>query len=129
SRRGSRRHRYLLSRSMAALAASGVDDIRYALLVTIRRCRCFMLHGCAVVAEGAINSAASQSSSAGCDGGRPLRPKSDTVGTIAWPKWRIQIWLTATRAVSGLCVSAIHRARASRRPELSAGYDFTGRFV
>ena len=68
-----------------------------------------------------ISSAASQSSSAGCDGGWPLRPKSFTVGTIARPKWRPQMWLTATRAVSGFDSSAIQRAKASRRPVLVAG--------
>ena len=73
-----------------------------------------------------MNSAASQSSRAGCVGGWPLRPKSKTLGTSAWPKCRSQTWLTATRAVSGLSRSAIHRARASRRPVLVAGYVVTG---
>ena len=68
-----------------------------------------------------MSSAASQSSSAGCEGGWPLRPKSLTVGTIARPKWRPHRWLTATRAVNGLDLSAIHRAKASRRPVLAAG--------
>ena len=68
-----------------------------------------------------MNSAASQSSRAGWLGGCPLRPKSNTVGTIALPKCRSQRWFIATRAVSGLLGSAIQRARASRRPLLVAG--------
>ena len=68
-----------------------------------------------------MSSTASQSSSAGWVGGLPLRPKSNTVGTSGVPKCRIQMWLTATRAVSGLSRSAIQRARASRRPVLVAG--------
>ena len=42
-----------------------------------RRCSDFMLQ------SRSMNSAASQSSSAGCDGGLPLRPKSKTLGTSA----------------------------------------------
>ena len=57
----------------------------------------------------------------GASGGVPLRPKSNTDGTSGVPKCRIQIWLTATRAVSGLSGSVIQRARASRRPVLVAG--------
>ena len=49
-----------------------------------------------------MNSTASQSSSAGCVGALPLRPKSKTVATSGAPKCRSQMWLTATRAVSGL---------------------------
>ena len=51
----------------------------------------------------------------------PLRPKSKTVGTRGEPEWCIQIWLTATRAVSGLSGSVIQRASASRRPVLVVG--------
>ena len=74
-----------------------------------------------------MNSAASQSSSAGCVGGWPLRPKSKTPGTSAVPKWRSQTWLTATRAASGLSRSAIQSRSASRRPVLVVGYVLTGR--
>ena len=45
---------------------------------------------------------ASQSSSSGCVGGSPCRPKSPGVRTRPWPKWCIQTRLTITRAVSGL---------------------------
>src|SRR5438309_6215292 len=46
---------------------------------------------------------------------------SKTVGTSGLPKWRIQTWLTATRAVSGCRGSVIHFARAERRPVLVVG--------
>ena len=68
-----------------------------------------------------MSSAASQSRSSGWAGGLPLRPKSKTVGTSGDPKWRVQIWLTATRAVSGLRRSVIHLASACRRPLLRGG--------
>ena len=51
----------------------------------------------------------------------PLRPKSNTVGTSGLPKCRIQMWLTATRAVSGCCGSVIQLASAVRRPVLVVG--------
>ena len=59
-----------------------------------------------------ISSTASQSSSSGWLGRLPLRPKSKTVSTSGRPKCRIQMWLTATRAVSGLSRLVIHAARA-----------------
>src|SRR6476659_7060907 len=69
-----------------------------------------------------INSTAIQSSSGWFVGGLPLRPKSNTVGTIAAPKWRIQMWLAATRAARGLSREVIQFASAVRRPVLSFGY-------
>ena len=47
----------------------------------------------------------------------------ETVGTRGVPKCRSQMWLTATRAVSGFSRSAIQRARASRRPVLVGRVD------
>src|SRR5262245_19282837 len=72
--------------------------------------------------DGSINSTASQSRRAGCEGGLPLRPKSKTDGTSGAPKCRIQMWLIAARAVRGFSRLATHCARASRRPVLVAGY-------
>ena len=68
-----------------------------------------------------MNSTASQSSNCGLMGGLPFMPKLATVGTIAFPKWRNQMSLIATRAVSGLFWLAIQRAKARRRPLLVAG--------
>ena len=68
-----------------------------------------------------MNSTASQSSSSGCEGFLPLRPKSKTLSTRGLPKCRIQMWLTATRAVSGFMGCVIHSARARRRPVLVLG--------
>ena len=62
----------------------------------------------------AISSVASQSSSAGCDGGDPWVPKSSLVSTMPRPKSCSQSRLTATRATSGLFSSTSHRARPSR---------------
>ena len=63
-----------------------------------------------------MNSTASQSNNSGCVGGFPLLPKLKTVGTSGFPKWRSQMWLMATRAVSGLSFAAIHgRVRAGGR--------------
>src|SRR4051794_8050943 len=103
---------------MARLGSAGpeLDDcIRYALLVTISRWIAFVFQ------PEAINSTASQSSIAGLVGALPLTPKSNSVGTSGVPKCRIQMWLTATRAVSGFFRSTIHFASASRRPVLVAG--------
>jgi hypothetical protein len=50
-----------------------------------------------------------------------LRPKSKTVGTSGAPKWRIQMWFTATRAASGLSGLVIQFASAVRRPVLVGG--------
>ncbi len=63
--------------------------------MTIRRWIGFILQ------PESISSTASQSSKAGWVGGLPLTPKSNSVGTRGVPKCRIQIWLMATRAVSG----------------------------
>ena len=49
-------------------------------------------------------------------GGSPAAPKSKTLGTMAVPKCRNQMWLTATRAATGFSRAVSHRARASRRP-------------
>ena len=49
---------------------------------TTSRWTCFMLQ------PWSMSSTASQSSSSGCVGGVPLRPKSNTVGTIPLPKCR-----------------------------------------
>src|SRR5262245_47290181 len=68
-----------------------------------------------------MNTAASQTSSAGWVGGWPRPPKFSTEGTRPAPKWRIQIWLTATGAVRGFSRSVSQRARARRRPVLVAG--------
>ena len=54
------------------------------LLVTIRRCIAFIFQ------PVAMNSAASQSSSAGCDGRAPPLPKFSGVATRPRPKWRSQ---------------------------------------
>ncbi len=85
------------------------------LLVTISRCSAFMLQLLS------MNCTASQSKSAESVGGFPFFPKLTTVGTSGFPKWRSQIWFTATRAVSGFCLLAIQLARAVRRPELVFG--------
>src|SRR5438270_5260637 len=71
--------------------------------------------------EESISSTASQSSNSGLVGGLPAMPKSKTVGTSGSPKWRIQMWFTATRAASGLSRAVIHRASARRRPVLVEG--------
>src|SRR5262252_8568096 len=71
-----------------------------------------------------MNSAASQSSSSGCVGGAPLRPKSKTLGTIGLPKCLAQMWLTATRAGNGLRQSVNQVASAVRRPVLVRGNGF-----
>ncbi len=78
---------------------------------------------------GSINSTASQSSSSGCVGAAPLRPKSWVVATSGVPKCQRQMWLTATRAVSGLARSVIQRARAARRPVLLRRIDGAERRV
>ena len=58
------------------------------------------------------NSVASQSSSSGCDGASPWRPKFSGVATNPRPKSCCQIALAATRAVSGLSGSTSQRARS-----------------
>ena len=68
-----------------------------------------------------ISSTASQSSSSGWVGRLPLRPKSKTVATSGAWKCRTQMWLTATRAVSGLSRLAIQPASAAPRPVLCVG--------
>ena len=55
-----------------------------------------------------MNSVASQSSSAGCEGDSPLVPKSSGVRTRPVPKSLLQIWFTATRLVSGCCGETSH---------------------
>ena len=79
-----------------------------------------MLHGF-LPAGPSTSSLASQSSNAGWEGALPLRPKSKTVVTSGLPRCRIQMWLTATRAVSGFRGSTIQSASARRRPVLVAG--------
>ena len=69
-----------------------------------------------------MNSTASQSSSSGCDGFAPLRPKLLVVSTSGRPKCQPQTWFTATRAVSGLSRFVSQFARAARRPLLVFGY-------
>jgi hypothetical protein len=61
-----------------------------------------------------MNSVASQSSSSGCVGFAPIRPKSFSVSTMPVPKYRCQIRFTVTRASSGLAGSTSHRARSNR---------------
>ena len=78
-------HSDVLSGSIFACGASAVqpeDCSLYALEVTIRRWIAFMSQ------SRSMNSTASQSSSSGCVGGLPLRPKLNTVGTSGLPKWR-----------------------------------------
>src|SRR4051794_26247098 len=65
-----------------------------------------------------MNSTASQSSSSGCDGGLPLRPKLAVVSTSGRPKCHAQTWFTATRAVSGFAGLVTQFASAVRRPLL-----------
>ncbi len=62
-----------------------------------------------------MNSCASQSSSSGCEGFVPLRPKSLGVSTRPVPKCPCQMRFTITRAVSGFCGLAIQSASARRR--------------
>ena len=60
------------------------------------------------------NSVASQSSSSGCEGGSPWRPKFSVVFTSPVPKCCCQSRFTATRAVSGLSGETSQRARPRR---------------
>ena len=81
--------------------------------MTISRCSCLI--DCEP--PPSRNSAASQSSSSGCVGSAPLRPKSLGVSTMPRPKWYCQTRLTIDRQVSGLRRSAIHPpARRGARP-------------
>ena len=77
------------------------------------RWRCFKLQ------PDSMNSTASQSSSSWWIGRGVRRPKSNIDATSGSPKCRIQMWLTATRAVSGFRRSTIQRASARRRPVLT----------
>ena len=61
-----------------------------------------------------MNHAANQSSSSGCDGLSPSRPKLSVVATNPRPKCQRHTRFTITRAVSGFFSSAIQRAKASR---------------
>ena len=76
---------------------------------TINRCICFTDQ------PQRTNSEASQSSSSGCDGFPPLRPKSLGVSTRPLPKWPCQMRFTMTRAVSGFSGLAIQSASVRRR--------------
>jgi hypothetical protein len=104
------------SRFSGSLAAySGFDCLlmRHVLLVRIRRCSFFSDHP-----ASCVNQCASQSSSSGCVGGSPIRPKSLGVRTRPWPKCCCQTRLTITRAVSGFAGLAIHCASPSLRREV-----------
>src|SRR4030095_11874726 len=68
------------SGSDGASVSSGVDDIRYVLLVTIIRCIAFICQ------PFAMNSAASQSSKAGWEGRAPALPKVSGDATILRPQ-------------------------------------------
>src|SRR5262249_45690527 len=92
-------------------------DRRYASDATMSRGRCLRLQ------PFWFSSTASQSSSSGCVGRAPLRPKSNMVATSGLPKCRDQTWLTATRAASGFFGSAIQLASALRRPVLICAKD------
>ena len=68
----------------------------------------------------AMNRLASQSSSSGCDGDSPWRPKSLAVRTRPCPKCQAHTRLTITRAVSGFFGLAMSSA-SSFRPLASLG--------
>ncbi len=63
---------------------------------------------------GAMNSAASQSRSARCDGHSPCEPRSASVFDSPVPKNCRQLRLTNARAVSGFCVDTSQFARSRR---------------
>ena len=81
--------------------------------------RCSVLHA---TSRGPSAPPRASRAGRGASAGLPLRPKSKTVGTSGAPKWRIQMWLTATRAASGLSRLVTQFASAVRRPVLVAGY-------
>ena len=67
-----------------------------------------------------MNHPANQSSSSGCDGFSPCRPKLSVVATSPRPKCQRHTRFTITRAVSGFFSSAIHFDSASRPLALPA---------
>jgi hypothetical protein len=73
-------------------------------------------------------AAASQSSSSGCVGFRPVAPKLFGLPAIPRPKCHCQIRLTITRAVRGFLGPAIQAASALRRPSTAPGIVFHGVF-
>jgi len=58
-----------------------------------------------------------------------LAPKSFGVGNNAWPKWRSQIWFTATRAANGFSRLVNHRGTPIAGPLLVSGNRRWGVFV
>ena len=77
--------------------------------MTISRCIALRLQ------PRATSSEASQSSSSGCEGVPPLKPRSLGVSTRPEPKWACQSRLTTTRANSGFAGSVIQAASRLRR--------------
>ena len=85
-----------------------IDDWVYVLLVTISLCIFF------IDQPDSMKYLLRASSSSGWLGRAPLVPKSSSVSTIPFPKYRIQILLTVTLAVNGFVSSTNHLARSNR---------------